>query len=335
MVLMGLYLISFGVVTHLDFAYLLPGHSFMSCDQGFSTLENEFRKHERICSPQCYASKMEKTKNSSHVYLTQDKIYDFKNMAKVIVHRTSTNPQILFSKAHTIELRATHPWSMVLIDTAGREEVNLAIKKTETRSFREMYTAICKIRDGKIKHKYFLNKDLKLSSTKVVHLRSLIAYVDAPGRVWAERVLRGQGTAVARPKQQAITPEIVVPTDHIDQYESPIRFHETETLNRDDSGNEVDDDERPPEPSPEPSSPLADTPPSPEEEEALSLAFIEQLFFQDIAEYEENEPLPALEAQPSSREPPNEPSTSRGEQGHNFVHLQLLDERKDSDSDSD
>ena len=176
---MGLYLISFGVVTHLDFCYLLPGHSFMPCDQGFSTLENEFRRHERICSPASYTSYIEKLKKSSHVYLTQKKIYDFKNMAQIIVHRTSNNPQILFSKAHTIKLRDTLPWSMVLCDTAGTEEVYLAIKKNETCSFREKYTAICDVPDGEIKHKYFLNKDLKLSSTKVQHLTSLVAYVDA------------------------------------------------------------------------------------------------------------------------------------------------------------
>ena len=126
---MGLYLISFEVVTDLEFAYLLPGHSFMPCDQGFSTLEKQFRTEERICCPESYTSHMGKVENSSHVYLTQKNIYDFKNMAQIIVHRTSKNTQIKFSKAHTITLRDTHPWSMFLHETAGTEEVYLAIKK--------------------------------------------------------------------------------------------------------------------------------------------------------------------------------------------------------------
>ena len=171
MILMGLYLISFEVVTHLDFAYLLPGHSFMPCDQGFSTLENKFRQCESITCPESYAHLIQKVKNSHHVYLIQNDIYDFKHMSQVIVHRTSKNPQIKFSKAHTISLRHTHPWHMFLHDTAGTEQVCLSINKNETRSFKALYHLISK--SDKIKHKYFVGTDLKLSATKVKHLRDL------------------------------------------------------------------------------------------------------------------------------------------------------------------
>ena len=168
--------------------------------------------------------------------------------------------------------------------------------------------------------------------------------MDAQGRVWAERVFRGQLNAVARPKKQANPQGADKSTDLIDEYECPRRVHATETLNMDDSGKEMDDDEQErPQPTPQSSpqpSPLADTPPSPDEETALNMDFIRELLLGDIDALEENEALPSVEDEPPSstvtnREPPPEASTSRGEPGLNLLHLRLRPERKDQDSDSD
>ena len=343
MVLMGLYLISFGVVTHLDFVYLLPGHSFMPCDQGFSTLENKFKKYESITTPQKYADIIQQVINSRHVDLIQKDIYDFKQMSQIIVHRTSKNPEIKFSKAHTISLRDTHPWYMFLHATAGIEEVCLSIDPTEKRPFKELYHQSSKSKG--IKHKYFVGQDIKLSQTKLQHLRHLRSFMDAQGRSWADRVFRGQETANERPRTQvnSADPDL---TNLIDEYEIPQRVHQADTQNLDDSGNEINDHypERPqpspqssPQPSPEPS-PVAVTPPSPNGDTEITMSFINELFQADLAEIEDKERLPSVEEdppEPRRPEPNPQPSTSRGEPGLNIHHLRFLIEKNDEDSDSD
>ena len=158
---MGLYLISWQVVTHLDFVYLLPGHSFMPCDQGFSTLENKFKKYESITSPQRYADLIQQVKNSRHVYLIQKDIYDFKHMSKVIVHRTPKSPWVKFSKAHTISLREDDPWHMFLQSHEGNERVCLSIEPNEPRPFKDVMIQLT--RDARPKHKYLVGTNIKLS----------------------------------------------------------------------------------------------------------------------------------------------------------------------------
>ena len=337
---MGLYLISWEVVTHLDFVYLLPGHSFMPCDQGFSTLENRFRRYESITSPQRYAELIQQLKNSRHVYLIQKDIYDFKHMSQVIVHRTAKSPEVKFSKAHTISLRSTHPWHMFLQSTAGNEQVCLSIAPNEQRPFKDLYQLITD--SPHIKHKYLVGTDIKLTKTKLQHLKIMRNFMDAPGRAWADRVFRGQLTANDRPQKQ-VNPLGVDLTDLIDEYERPQRVQQTETLDLDDSGNEIDENyaERP-QPSPQPS-PVADTPPSPNGDPSLDMSFIQDILLADL---DLNEPLPSFEEEPPSttvqhippvrnREPEPQHTTSRGEPGHDFHTLRFLLERNDMDSDSD
>ena len=158
MVLMGLYLISWEIVTHLDFEYLLPGHSFMPCDQGFSTLENRFKRHESITTPARYTELIKEIKNSNHGYLVQSDIYDFKNMSKIIVHQTAKRPGVYFSKAHTISLRSTHPWHMFLKSTAGNEQVCLSINPKEQRPFNDVYHLLTE--SEHIKPKYWVGTDI-------------------------------------------------------------------------------------------------------------------------------------------------------------------------------
>ena len=112
----------------------------------------------------------------------------------------------------------------------------------------------------------------------------------------------------------------------------------------DDSGNEIGENyiyaERP-----QPS-PVADTPPSPNGETSINMRFIQDLLLADIAELEEDEPLPSVEEEPPSstvqqippvtnREPQPQPTTSRGEPGLDVHTLRFLIERNDMDSDSD
>ena len=177
MVLMGLYLISWEIVTHLDYEYLLPGHSFMPCDQGFSTLENRFKRHESITTPGMYSKLIKEIKNSNHGYLVQSDIYNFKNMSKIIVHRTAQRPGVYFSKAHTISLRSTHPWYMLLQSIAGNEQVCLSIAPNEQRPFKDLYHLITD--SPHIKHKYLVGTDIKLSKTKFQHLMMIRNFMDA------------------------------------------------------------------------------------------------------------------------------------------------------------
>ena len=65
-----------------------------------------------------------------------------------------------------------------------------------------------------------------------------------------------------------------------------------------------------------------------------------------LTDLDEAEPLPSFEEEPPSstvqhippvrnKEPQPQPSTSRGEPGHDFHYLRFLLERNDMDSDSD
>ena len=166
------------------------------------------------------------------------------------------------------------------------------------------------------------------------------AFMDAPGRAWADRVFRGQLTARDRPKKQG-NPLGVDLNDLIDEYEWPQRRERTEPLDLDDSGNEIDENyaERPQQ------SPVADTPPSPNGDQSPDMSFIQDILFADS---DDDEPLPSFEEEPppstvqnspprepEPREPEPQPSTSRGEQGHGFINLRFLTDRHEIDTDSD
>ena len=250
---MFMYLIHCDKATDVVLEFLVPGHSYMRCDQGFATLETKFRTFEMISCPQQYATLIKTIKSSLHVNMGQEDIYDWKDIFLYIQHRTAKKP-VMFQKAHTITLTRSQPWMMFVEAPEGSQYVNLA-RHGETRLLPEIMTEIVGSHDLKLKYRQGLH--LRLPPGKTEHLQKMKPFLDAAGRIWAQSVIEEQDTAVERPRtakgieRKEHVYENDMDEDFIDEYEAPIPVETDPNLPpMDDSGNEYEPGELEDEPEP-------------------------------------------------------------------------------------
>ena len=198
---MFLWLIHQGILVEVHLEFMVPGHSFMPCDRSFGVLEKKYRRRGIINAPPEYVAIIEGTENSTSTNLGHDQILDFKSLLEFIQFRKAST--VLFSKSTRIILRLEHPWHMLLVTPTGSEYVNLN-KANNQFADPEDEKNLLELTEDKYKEglpiKYHHRKQLKITDSKVNHLKAMKPYLSKAGRDWVDSVITGQLTAKDRPR---------------------------------------------------------------------------------------------------------------------------------------
>ena len=107
-------LVHLGKLDRIELAFMVPGHSYLPCDQGFGTIANKLKKIDTIPSPaQLMKHMREARKKPFKVYnLERNEIFNLdvfteKDLAKrVALIRTIKDDPKAFSTASIIVIRA-------------------------------------------------------------------------------------------------------------------------------------------------------------------------------------------------------------------------------------
>lgn len=191
LVLMAMYLVQCGYVDVIKFQYMLPGHSFLPCDQGFGVIEKAIKLKQRICCPEDYARIAGKGKRAVVEQLKQEHVLTWKALATVCTIRTPPHPY-LFSKARSVTVSRFHPFIYKMESSDGKPHVVSFKKAGEKRMLSDCGDLLTP--------KYPENRAIRLADKKVKDLKDFRLYLHERGQKWADETIRRQMEAVPRPR---------------------------------------------------------------------------------------------------------------------------------------
>ena len=213
---MFLWLIHQGFLVEVHLEFMVPGHSFMPCDRSFGVLEKKYKRRGIINCPQEYVEIIERTEKSTSTNLGHNRIWNFKALQEFIQFRRANT--VLFSKSTRIVLSLERPWDMLLVTPTGNEYVNLNLANNmfDDPNAEKLLVDLTKekYKEG-LPLKYSHGKQLKVTESKVTHLKAMRPYLTKAGRDWVDSVRTGQLTAEERPRTANLAPD-VPPEDNPD-----------------------------------------------------------------------------------------------------------------------
>ena len=134
---MCMYLIQKEVVDEIKIEWMVPGHSFMPCDRGFGRVEQQFRRKDKICSPEEYREiTRSAAKDVEEVHEMENpdgslRFFKWRELEKFIQLRKAK--ALLFSKGKTFRMRKEEPFILEISTMKNTEKVDYQKKSIKEK----------------------------------------------------------------------------------------------------------------------------------------------------------------------------------------------------------
>ena len=193
-----LRLVHLNLFHRIELAFLVPGHSYMPCDQNFGIISNKLKKYQEIASPDRLVDLIKNARNDKKGQFQVKKLErsDFLNID--VLNSTAKEQRVAYIRPTKGKIFQT---ASVIVMKASCPEGYILKQNFEETDLQGTYTHVAlPVKENVNKQKFDLGKitlnpkypsELKLAPEKPGHLNEMRSYLYDEGN-WIEELMQRQ-----------------------------------------------------------------------------------------------------------------------------------------------